>query len=132
MKPTLQLSSSTKSSPSNIFALGDVAETPGPKMARAGMMQAEIACSNICSLTRNQGQGQSKKGEIGLQDYVPMAVEGALSLSLGRDASVQYMKQDDGKEFLMPGKWKGVDLEVEKMWGLLGMKMREDMKEVGA
>ena len=57
----------------NIFALGDVAETGAPKMARAGMMQADVVSDNIVA---------SIKG-VHLQDYVPNAIEGFLKLSLG-------------------------------------------------
>jgi NADH dehydrogenase FAD-containing subunit len=58
----------------HIFAFGDVAETGGPKMARAGMMQAEIVCGNTVSLIKG------KK----LVEYTPLALEGALKLSLGK------------------------------------------------
>jgi hypothetical protein len=87
-------------------------------MARAGMTQAEVVRENICSLIRGEK----------LKEYVPTKIEGALSLTLGKDESVQYMIGDDGKEFLMPGKGKGIDLEVGRMWGLLGAKM--DGKEI--
>lgn len=58
----------------HIFALGDVAETGGPKMARAGMMQAEIVRGNILALIN----------EKYLVEYTPLALEGALKLSLGK------------------------------------------------
>jgi NADH dehydrogenase FAD-containing subunit len=107
----------------NIFALGDVADTPGPKMARAGMMQAEVARGNICALINGQSPAS-------LMPYVPMAMEGHLALSLGRDGSVMYMQQEDGSEVLQPGRGKGLDLEVGMMWWRLGAKM--DIKESNA
>lgn len=58
----------------NIFALGDVAETGGPKMARAGLLQAEVVRSNILSLIAG---GR-------LKEYRPVALEGSLKLSLGK------------------------------------------------
>ena len=58
----------------HIFALGDVAETGGPRMGRAGMMQAEIVCQNILAMIKG------KK----LDEYIPLALEGALKLSLGK------------------------------------------------
>lgn len=58
----------------NIFALGDVAETGGPKMARAGLLQAEVVRSNILSLIAG--------GK--LKEYRPIALEGSLKLSLGK------------------------------------------------
>jgi hypothetical protein len=56
------------------FALGDVAETGGPRMARAGMMQAEIMRENTVVLIKR------KK----LAEYTSLALEGALKLSLGK------------------------------------------------
>lgn len=64
----------------HVFALGDVAETSGPKMARAGMMQAEIVRDNIAGLIAGK--------EKGLKEYKPMAMEGALKLSLGKVSNV--------------------------------------------
>lgn len=60
---------------SHIFALGDVAETGGPKMARAGMVQAEIVRANIGSLIKRNTR---------LKAYEPIPLEGALKLSLGK------------------------------------------------
>jgi apoptosis-inducing factor 2 len=58
----------------HIFALGDVAETGGPKMARAGIMQAEVVRGNIVALI------EGKK----LAEYTSLALEGALKMSLGK------------------------------------------------
>ncbi|CAG8960263.1 hypothetical protein HYFRA_00012783, partial [Hymenoscyphus fraxineus] len=58
----------------NVFALGDVAETGGPKMARAGLFQAEVVRSNIIRLIAGRR----------LKEYKPMAMEGALKLTLGK------------------------------------------------
>jgi len=76
VKPTLQLKDDTKldAKLTNIFAVGDVAETGGPKMARAGLMQAEIARNNIVALIRGKS----------LKDYVPVPLEASLKLSLGK------------------------------------------------
>lgn len=105
---TLQLSNPAHS---HIFALGDVAETPGPKMARAGMMQADIVVSNILSLI---------KGKEASNDYKPHFMEGALKLSLGRDESVMYMMQNSGKDILVPTKSKSEDLDIAHAWEYLG------------
>lgn len=60
----------------NIFALGDVAESGGPKMARAAECQSHIAASNIVSLI---------KSTTAPGIYQPvMAVEGAIKLTLGK------------------------------------------------
>jgi NADH dehydrogenase FAD-containing subunit len=76
VRPTLQLKEDGKSDDKLdlIFALGDVAETGGSRMARAGMMQAEIVRENIVKLI----QGKE------LVNYTPLALEGALKLSLGK------------------------------------------------
>lgn len=70
VKKTLQLANDAYS---NIFALGDVAETGAPKMARAGMMQAEIVSANIVAMIHGRK----------LNQYMPNAIEGLLKLSLG-------------------------------------------------
>jgi NADH dehydrogenase FAD-containing subunit len=61
---------------SNIFALGDVAETLGPKMARAGLFQAEIVLANILEMI---------KGLPPSDTYKPLvSFEGAIKLTLGK------------------------------------------------
>ena len=49
VKATLQVKDGLNESDSitNIYTLGDVTETGGPRMARAGITQAEIMCGNI-------------------------------------------------------------------------------------
>jgi NADH dehydrogenase FAD-containing subunit len=74
VKPTLQLLDTHLES-SHIFAVGDVAETKGPKMARAGMFQAEVVQENISVLI---------KGEQATKIYTPMDVEGSIKLTLGQ------------------------------------------------
>jgi NADH dehydrogenase FAD-containing subunit len=59
----------------NILAFGDVAETGGPKMGRAGVFQAEVVCQNIVSMI--SGDGPRMK-------YQPSDVEGAIKLTLGK------------------------------------------------
>ncbi|KAF8867322.1 putative amid-like NADH oxidoreductase [Acephala macrosclerotiorum] len=108
VKPTLQLMDPAYS---HIFALGDVAETGGPKMARAGMMQSDVAVSNILSMI---------KGRTASKHYQPHFVEGSLALSLGRNESVMYVQENDEKDYLIPAKGKGDDLEVMRMWKHLG------------
>lgn len=73
MKPTLQLQDPEFP---HIFALGDVADTKGPKMARAGFAQADIAARNIVALIEDRDAHAI---------YVPQSdVEGALRLTLGK------------------------------------------------
>ncbi|TVY44383.1 Fe-regulated protein [Lachnellula occidentalis] len=79
VKPTLQLHSVAESNAQhhNMFSLGDVAETGGPKMARAGMVQADIVQRNILALINGRR----------LKAYKPMSIEGSLKLSPGKVSS---------------------------------------------
>lgn len=76
LKSDLQKEDSENDKLSKVYALGDVAEANAPRMARAGMMQADIVRDNI--LRQIQGQNVLKK-------YEPLwAMEGILKLSLGK------------------------------------------------
>ncbi|KAK0110501.1 hypothetical protein ONS96_002110 [Cadophora gregata f. sp. sojae] len=99
----------------NIFALGDVAETGGPKFARAGSAQAEIVRGNIVALIK----GKKDK----LVEYVPSVLEGLLKLSLGKDECVLYM-QDEKRDYMISGKLKDVDLEAAKAWKMFGADIK--------
>lgn len=60
----------------NIFALGDVAEHGGPRMARAVFVQSGIVRDNIMALLR---------GKSSLQSYVPVDwMEVAVQLTIGK------------------------------------------------
>jgi len=84
VKPTLQLHD-THFESSHIFAIGDVAETKGPKMARAGMFQAEVVQENIVALIN--GQKASKV-------YAPMDVEGSIKLTLGKVRTSSFLASE--------------------------------------
>lgn len=62
----------------NVLALGDVAETGGPKMGRAAAFQAEIVCQNIVSMAHNEQPRAI---------YHPNDAEGAIKLTLGKVSS---------------------------------------------
>jgi len=91
-----------------IFALGNVAQTPGPKMACAGYAQACIASSNIISIIHNHNNhptkptSQKKESNLKLKEYVPVQLEGILNMCLGRGKSVMYVR-DHNEEFLYEG-----------------------------
>ncbi|PMD35352.1 FAD/NAD(P)-binding domain-containing protein [Hyaloscypha variabilis F] len=121
VKSTLQLEGDGKFDEvfENIFALGDVAETGGPKMASAGMMQGEIVRENILALIRGEQ----------LAEYTPLALEGALKLRLGKDECVMYIQEDDGTDFMFPGKNGNVDLEAAKAWKMFGAVFEEEANE---
>jgi apoptosis-inducing factor 2 len=75
VSPSLQIRLAGDSA-HNIFALGDVAESGGPKMARATEFQSQIVATNIVSLI---------KGKKSLSSYRPVKeVEGAIKLTLGK------------------------------------------------
>lgn len=75
MAPSLQLRS-PGGTIDNIFALGDVAETGGPKMARATECQSHVVASNIVSLIKSRPVAST---------YQPVKeVEGAIKLTLGK------------------------------------------------
>jgi NADH dehydrogenase FAD-containing subunit len=60
----------------NMFALGDVAESGGPNMARAADVQSHIVASNIVSLIKNNKAPHN---------YQPVKeVEGSIKLTLGK------------------------------------------------
>ena len=68
----------------NIFAFGDVAETGGPKMGRAGAFQAEIVCQNMVAMIKDQ---------VPWAIYKPNAAEGAIKLTLGK-VSIDHILTD--------------------------------------
>ncbi|KAE9380356.1 putative amid-like NADH oxidoreductase [Stipitochalara longipes BDJ] len=121
VKSTLQLKRDGKSGKAleNIFALGDVAETGGPRMASAGMMQGEIVRENILALIRG----------VKLAEYTPLALEGALKLRLGKDDFVMYILEHNGTDFLFPGTDGNVDLEVAKAWKMFGADFEKEAIE---
>ena len=57
----------------NIFAIGDVAATNSPKMARSAFAQAEIVADNIIRLISGHP----------LRKYISHPFEGAIDLTLG-------------------------------------------------
>ncbi|KAL4867242.1 hypothetical protein BDV12DRAFT_123343 [Aspergillus spectabilis] len=127
--PTLQVITPDHPSPSDtlnetpIFALGDVAAHPGPLMARAGFMQAEIVVSNILSLI---------KGRPAKAVYKPnWFMEGAIKLTLGRTHNVVYAQDEDGVDVLLPSRKGTLDLDVGRAWRQFGVDIKranEDLK----
>ena len=82
MKPTLQLSDNSFP---RIFAFGDVAETGGPKMARAAYFQSEIVLQNILMLAA---------GKKELKPYRPkIFFEGSIKLTLGKVCSMMLSER---------------------------------------
>ncbi len=79
VNPTLQITG-PEDTYRNVFAFGDVAETEGPKMARAGIVQADIVSDNLNALIRGHEPVASYKPRPG--------IEGALKLTLGKVGAV--------------------------------------------
>ena len=73
VRPTLQI---LDPQIQNLFAIGDVADTTGPKMARAGMYQAEVVEGNILKMI--------KGSQKALGIYEPNFIEGVLKLTVGK------------------------------------------------
>ncbi|KAF3395061.1 hypothetical protein DPV78_009249 [Talaromyces pinophilus] len=89
VKPTLQID--TDRYP-NVFAMGDVAETGGPRLASAGFFQTETILQNIYVMIR---------GQTSSNIYKPcLVIEGRLKLSLG----------------------KLLDLGIEEAWSVVYLK----------
>lgn len=78
MRPTLQVHDTDNDNTAfpHIFALGDVAETGGPRMSRAGMAQAEIVLQNILAMIWEREPSATYKPNL--------LLEGALKLTLGK------------------------------------------------
>ncbi|KAG8160974.1 hypothetical protein KVR01_009238 [Diaporthe batatas] len=90
--PSLQIRS-PEGTIDNILALGDVAETGGPKMARAAECQSHVVASNIVSLIKRRPA---------LSTYRPVKeVEGAIKLTLGKvcrpRAAPELVPANDGR-----------------------------------
>ncbi|KAF7957389.1 hypothetical protein EAE96_002974 [Botrytis aclada] len=114
VEPTLQVKAANENR-SNIFAIGDVAATDGPKMAFAGMAQAEVACSNILSLIRGNKNT--------LQHYIPTFLEGKTKLSLGKDRGVSFMENEKGYLLKLSNHDKP-DIDAKKVWKFFSADIR--------
>ncbi|KAK9781216.1 putative FAD/NAD(P)-binding domain-containing protein [Seiridium cardinale] len=116
VKPTLQIDIAHDPSP-RIFALGDIAEHGGPRMARAVWFQAGVVANNIVAMA--QGRQPSTH-------YAPAAfLEGAIKLTLGQKHYVTYGKDEKGQELLVPSHNGKVDLDIAKGWWLLGHAQKD-------
>ncbi|TGO50451.1 hypothetical protein BCON_0183g00140 [Botryotinia convoluta] len=115
VEPTMQVKAENENY-INILAIGDVAATDGPKMAFAGMAQAEVACSNILSLIRgNQNT---------LQHYIPNFIEGKTKLSLGKDRGVFFMENEN--DYLLKfSNHDTPDIDAKKVWKFFGADVKE-------
>ncbi|KAL4759111.1 uncharacterized protein BDW70DRAFT_161891 [Aspergillus foveolatus] len=95
------------------LALGDVAKTKGPRMARAARAQADVVASDILSMIH---QGESSTS------YVPQIYESVIKLTLGRSRWIFYGQDDREKEVSVTGADKDKNIKVQHVWEGLGVK----------
>lgn len=109
VKPTLQVLTDKPT----VFALGDVAEHGGPRMARAGWMQAEVVADNILAVIRGQEPPAIYKPS--------MFIEGSIKLTLGKTHTVIYaMDPVDESEILITTDRGPLDMGVRRAWWQYG------------
>ena len=110
------------------FALGDVAETGAPKMARAAMMQGEVVVDNILSMI---------KSGVPTTTYTPQHdLEGTIKLTLGivsttapsigiyinakqKDTAI-WFQAPGGRELMITNKKGHEDMDVAMGWSYYG------------
>ncbi|KAF1847080.1 FAD/NAD(P)-binding domain-containing protein [Cucurbitaria berberidis CBS 394.84] len=114
VKPTLQLQPAGDSAFPNIFALGDVAEHGGPRMARAVHVQAGIVRDNILELIK----GRSPSHEYSPQRWI----EGSIQMTVGKDQALGYIPGDNSKDVLFTLAAYPDDFRIAHGWRLLGAK----------
>lgn len=81
MNPQLQVQSVDSTTSANIFALGDVAEHGGPRMARAVFMQAGVVRNNVLELIRGGSPSHRYTPQVG--------IEGCIQLTVGKVSILQ-------------------------------------------
>ncbi|EFQ98094.1 oxidoreductase [Nannizzia gypsea CBS 118893] len=111
--PTLQINNGDNMPNPNIFALGDVAKTTGPRMERTARSQAEIVAANIVSLIM---------GHTPLETYRVTEAHGVIKLTLGKHDWAMYYREDSGRELMVSGAAKGDNIDVAPVWQAMGAK----------
>ncbi|KZV91870.1 FAD/NAD(P)-binding domain-containing protein [Exidia glandulosa HHB12029] len=115
VRPTLQVQvAEAAADDMRIFALGDVAEHGGPRMARAGWMQSNVVLDNILSMIR---------GSAPTHTYTPhVFIEGAIKLTLGKTHNVVYAMESDGSDIMVPTRNNRLDLGIKRAWRAYGVQ----------
>ncbi|KAF4974635.1 hypothetical protein FZEAL_8494 [Fusarium zealandicum] len=109
--PTLQVSTKDGLN-TNLFALGDVAETGGAQMARSAWYQAQVVWQNILDMIR---------GKTPTARYVPnLEVEGTLKLTLGKSDGIIYAKPTNGDAVITSYSDGSEDLDIYSAWSYYG------------
>ncbi|KAF2259202.1 FAD/NAD(P)-binding domain-containing protein [Lojkania enalia] len=101
----------------NVFAFGDVAETGGPRMARAAHFQGEIVLQNILAIIEGQKPTKFYKPNI--------IFEGAIKLTLGKSKVVLYHQEPNGREVLVVLNANSPDLGVKGQWRFYGVDVKK-------
>ncbi|KAJ4347479.1 hypothetical protein N0V95_005400 [Ascochyta clinopodiicola] len=119
VRPSLQVSSleSAKGFELPIFALGDVADHGGPRMARAGWLQAGVVLDNILAMINGQQPSRIYKPDV--------FIEGAIKLTLGKSHTVMYGMDGDSFDVMFPSRTGPLDLGIERAWKDFGADFKE-------
>ncbi|KAF7596247.1 hypothetical protein BBP40_002780 [Aspergillus hancockii] len=112
IRPTMQIADPANPNP-RIFALGDIAKTNGPRMARAARAQADVVTSNILSMISQQEASTA---------YTPQIYESVIKLTLGKGDWIYYGQDENGKEVSVTGTDKDENIKVGHAWEDLGVK----------
>ncbi|RGP77708.1 hypothetical protein FLONG3_4167 [Fusarium longipes] len=113
--PTLQVEN-LPSSRGNIFAIGDVAQSGGPKQGRAAFMQGEVVTNNLLRLM---------KGGPAVDRYVPHFIENTLNLTLGKGSTLIWIRKGD-YEWMMETRGADEDLNVGQTRRRLNAKVETE------
>ncbi|RYP81240.1 hypothetical protein DL769_002070 [Monosporascus sp. CRB-8-3] len=115
VQPTLQVLTTDAPRPDTpIFAFGDVADHCGPRMARAGWMQAGVVLDNILAMICGQTPSRT---------YTPnVFLEGAIKLTLGKTHNVVYATDADDSDVMVPARNNRLDLGIERAWKEFGVR----------
>ncbi|KAG9786667.1 Fe-regulated protein 8 [Exophiala dermatitidis] len=112
IEKTLQM----KDAPSDkIFALGDVIDTPGPKMGRAASLQGFHVARNIVRSINHKP----------LKPYKPSMIDTSIDLTLGLGKNVMYIS-DLGRRHLAINTKTPEELHAARAWQVMDMKPYDD------
>jgi len=110
VRPTLQVLSLERSKAFDppVFALGDVADHGGPRMARAGWLQAGVVLDNVLAMVHGRQPSRIYRPNF--------FIEGAIKLTLGKSHTVMYGMDEDGFDVMFPSRTGPLDLGIERAW----------------
>lgn len=111
VRPTLQVQSGGEQNVDiPVFALGDVADHGGPRMARAAWIQAGVVADNIMAMVKGR---KSSAWAV----YKPdLFFESSIKLTLGKSRSVTYARHASGSDVLLISTKEPLDMGIGKYW----------------